>query len=483
MLPTSGLRLIPALDENERFVLFAQSFTGKLLLALLSAALLCAFRLEFSLPYSLLAFFLVCAPLRAELKLLLAGAAGWIFFERPAAYYALYDNLINPVFVEKFLGTGAYSYEFSVVYRAVTAVVLFALLSALLFFRRNAKVFWLATFLFAVSVFFLPKTGWAGLILWTSALIFFKGLVGIFFALDPDEIPKKSGLAGKAVVAFQLLGHGISVPLLQSPAQLTDFPHRARCQIKGVKLLLWGLLLHLGNETLMQFVFGNSQLPAIRALVPQSLGWVNYIQAGMDAFNLRPASPLKNWAVLLLVNWDYLLRTAVITSFYIGIIRLSGIYLPRWIYRPYLAVSFNDYFRRCFYFYSEFLLAVFYAPAWKWLRGTRLARPVRIFLATFFAVGLGGWLFHIARWVNRILYFEPSYYLGLYLSITPYFFLLGLFTAISALRNTPRAWRPASLLWVPVYFVFHSLVMVAFALEKDMGVTQRLAFLASLVGR
>jgi len=94
---------------------------------------------------------------------------------------------------------------------------------------------------------------------------------------------------------------------------------------------------------------------------------------------------------------NYLLYLRISGQFHIivGMLCLFGFDLPRTNNRYLLASSFSDYWRRINIYWKDFMVKVFYFPAYFRLRG--LAPTPRLLLATAY-VFLATWLLHSYQW-------------------------------------------------------------------------------------
>ena len=79
----------------------------------------------------------------------------------------------------------------------------------------------------------------------------------------------------------------------------------------------------------------------------------------------------------------------------VGMLHLFGFHLPESNHRYFLASSFNDFWRRINIYWKDFMLKVFYYPAYFWLR--RWGNTVALVLSTVF-VFLATWFLHAYQW-------------------------------------------------------------------------------------
>ncbi len=110
-----------------------------------------------------------------------------------------------------------------------------------------------------------------------------------------------------------------------------------------------------------------------------------------------PASVQSFFDVVMYVASGYLLYLRVSGLFHIiaGILCLFGFNLPETHHRYFLASGFNDFWRRANIYWKDFMMKIFYYPAFFKLR--RLGTLPAIGLATAF-VFFSTWLLHAYQW-------------------------------------------------------------------------------------
>jgi hypothetical protein len=112
---------------------------------------------------------------------------------------------------------------------------------------------------------------------------------------------------------------------------------------------------------------------------------------------LAPESVVSTSDLIQFLVSNYLLYLRISGQFHliVGMLQLFGFNLPETHHRYYLASSFNDFWRRINIYWKDFMMKVFYYPAYFRLRkwGTTTA----LVLSTLF-VFLVTWLFHSYQW-------------------------------------------------------------------------------------
>lgn len=253
--------------------------------------------------------------------------------------------------------------------------------------------------------------------------------------------------------------------LAQNPADL------AITQLKAIKLLLWANLLF-----------------AIRA----GLGWVfdtplpiPSVGQAIDGFLAgTPYSRLIGWTALIVSTARFSLQIAIWAHLFVGIARLAGYRLPRGSWRPLESRTLMDYFNRFHYYFKEFLVDFFFIPTFfKMFRG----HPrVRMFFATFMAAGVGNALWHFVRDIDLVAAQGWLPTLGSYASYAFYALLLAIGVGLSQVRANlgikPSATRLGRL--YSFFFVWSFVVCMHVFSDGSRNHTlyERLSFMANQFG-
>jgi hypothetical protein len=190
--------------------------------------------------------------------------------------------------------------------------------------------------------------------------------------------------------------------------------------IKGVKLIVWCLLLSLLQTRYLSFVHQ-------RLGIPSPGDCVQAVLLG------RPLPMVMNW-----LSWptDLLadvLSISVQTHAFIATCRMAGFRALRNTYAPLSSRTIAEYWNRYYYYFKELLVEMFFYPTF--IRCFKRHPRVRIFFATFVAASLGNTLYHF-------LYHLPAAsILGLrtftlgFRGYLVYSFLLALGISVSQLRS------------------------------------------------
>jgi hypothetical protein len=227
-----------------------------------------------------------------------------------------------------------------------------------------------------------------------------------------------------------------SGPKLISIEQFDNPKSIKSLQLKGLKLVFWGVLQRTLAVILEQLVHGNSYF---KFNLP-SLNLPNYKLITLQAYNSLDVTLFERWVTLLTQTLSFLLYEVSGTSAVIvGIARIVGFELPRNTYKPYLATSFNNFLSRLYFYYNQILISFFYWPLLRALRVIRTNRLRKSF-SVFVSVFLCGMVVHLLR-APGSFFINSSFsnYFNLMICMLPYPLGLAIATSLSSLleENVP----------------------------------------------
>ena len=209
--------------------------------------------------------------------------------------------------------------------------------------------------------------------------------------------------------------------------------------IKGVKLILWCLLLSLVNQyfTLLHRRFGIPSLSDCLAAFNQG----------------RPYPLIISWLSVPIDILDGLLSLSIWGHMIIATCRMGGFRALRNTYAPLSSQTVAEFWNRYYYYFKELLVDMFFYPTF--IRYFKRNPTIRIFFATFVAVTVGVNVFHFMRDIHLVAGESLARAIVNY----PYYFysvLLALGISISQIRSRQsrshrgwlrtRVWAPACVL-------------------------------------
>jgi hypothetical protein len=248
----------------------------------------------------------------------------------------------------------------------------------------------------------------------------------------------------------------------QNPEQL------AVVQLKGLKLLVWAILLALFQSLWNSFFHGHLGIPtATQALTMSVRG--------------TPAAWHVRWESQILAFFEFILSFSILGHRWIASCRMAGYNALRNTYRPLSSTTISQFFNRFYYYFKELLVDFFFYPTF--LRYWKGHRRLRIVFATFAAAFFGIAFFHFTRdwqfirddglW-GAILNYQVFLF---------YCFILAAGLSISQLRKRgpkPQGFVRGQL--IPSFGVglFFCLLDVFGSTERNYSLVEHLKYLASL---
>lgn len=228
----------------------------------------------------------------------------------------------------------------------------------------------------------------------------------------------------------------------------------AMSQIKGIKLLTWSLMLFFLWSVLVRVLHGRLGIPSYSDLFALS--------AAKASFPCWLA-----WVALISAFFEKILRLSYLGHQYIAICRMAGFLALRNTCRPLESRTVAEFWNRYYYYYKELLADFFFYPTF--MRYFKSRPRLRLFAATFVAVGLGNPLLHFANG-----YMDYAKQFGLWnmlLNFRSYFLYsipLAVGIGISQLRNTPKrsGWIRGKL--IPALCVI-GFFCVLYVFDNDVG--------------
>ncbi len=192
------------------------------------------------------------------------------------------------------------------------------------------------------------------------------------------------------------------------------------------------------------------------------------------------------WLFVMATGLYFLTSYAAITNAAVGVVRMCGFSIRSNVHEPHQATSFNDFLSRIYFYYIAVLQRFFFYPLWHHLRFIP-SRGGRVFLVVFLTICGGGLAVAFTRLAPHILAPGGHAYIQSLLRIRlPYFLLLGVLSACSALLPAPPSplrGRAGRLCLSFFYFLAYS---VCFSLQFSErpgifeGIREKLFLLAGL---
>ncbi|OGQ97984.1 MAG: hypothetical protein A2521_03330 [Deltaproteobacteria bacterium RIFOXYD12_FULL_57_12] len=477
MAERTGFRLIPPLETYPWLVAFSQGLPGRvLLLAVFSVGLY--FHTANWLPVSVFLAVLTLLPQYRPVLLVVATLGSLALADWPPL--SMLRSIMPPDYVPgpllKPLVIAVALAIFALCYQAVREN------PDRWYGRRPVRTLLVFYVLLIVVAAEAPLSGLPALYLWTFLVVLGKYLWYFNYALLDRQARDTSPLALQ-VGHFVPFWGGSNTPFPKGAAYLRrivakDPEQLARCQLKGIKLLYWALLLGLVERVLRQILHGSGDalwgisfsldIPSFTAVLHDIAG----TQYPWHA----------NWLALVTNFFLNLLGLSIWGHGIIACCRMAGYNALRNTCRPLQATSIADFWNRYYYYFKELLVEIFFYPAF--LRHFKKRPKLRLFFATMAAACFGNILYHFLRDLEYIVE------LGLWpavLSFQVYLFyglVLGTAIGISQLFEKKSA-RNLSWFWKnvvnPGYIVgFYCLLSIFDDPDRSLTIKYNFLFLLRL---
>ncbi len=374
--------LIPKIEADRRILAFAQTVPGKIAILTCAAALFYirgAFSWGAMAALSAITFF----PAHRWIWMSIAGIL-WI-------PYAIDRVGLNTIAAHAGIASTR-----GILAAAIAEVLGISALLAIAMRRaprgvlaRNPRLTLLAMFALFLTAALSAPAGLASVTLWTMVFAFSGCLWFLSYALS-DQTPGPVWHKAAGFFSLWQISAASTTPFLGRPSALRRLEAKnaeqfAAVQLKGLKLLAWSFLVAI--------VFATLDLMWTRIGVP----------ALPDAIAAAASHPYPwhiCWLSLIAGFEDSWLRMTVWGSAVVGGCRLAGFRLLRNTYRPLQSTTIADVWNRYYYYFKELIADFFFYPVY--LRCFKRHPRIRMFFATWVAVGLGVPLFHFIRDIHYV---------------------------------------------------------------------------------
>ena len=237
--------------------------------------------------------------------------------------------------------------------------------------------------------------------------------------------------------------------------------------IKGVKLIVWCLLLSLLQKRYLSFVYQSLAIPS-----PEDC-----VHAVLSGKPLPLGMNWLSWPTGLLAD---LLAISVRTHSVIALCRMAGFRALRNTYAPLSSRTIAEYWNRYYYYFKELLVEMFFYPTF--IRCFKRHTKVRIFFATFVAAGFGNTVYHFLFHLSSASILGLRTYVFGFRSYLFYSLVLALGISISQIRSRKstghRGWFRERVVAPACVVSFYCFVHV-FVVTSPIAGVRYLAFLVS----
>jgi len=363
----SGFRIIPRIEAHAGIVTFVQRPLGK-------ALLLAAFAL-------LLRFFV--PDLGVERSVMLPIALITFFPEYRRFILAVVPIVLVFHVAADSLALGA---SLSVL---TTAMILYAAVMKWPdsgFARRPVATLLFGFTALTVVACVAPLHSLYYRVLWTLVGTWASYLWFVCYALtDRSSMPKRD--LTLELATLRPLWNSTFTPFPKGAAYLRRIEAQtpqelAVTQLKGLKLLVWAMMLAIFEQWWFRLFHGYLRIPST-------------VEALTMSMHGTPAPLLVRWESQALFFFELTLNFAVIGHQIIALCRMAGFNALRNSCRPLSSTTISEFFNRFYFYFKELLVDLFFYPTF--LRYFKRHRRLRTFFATFVAIVFGSSFFHLAR--------------------------------------------------------------------------------------
>lgn len=245
----------------------------------------------------------------------------------------------------------------------------------------------------------LPPGGMTRLLVWGVLAVTAPYLWYFAYALK-DASSKTPDGATLQFGTLQPFWGGTNVPYAKGAANLRKIEARnpkdlSVIRLKGIKLLLWGLILRVALRALGVFVYGEP-LHALRIAGLADWNAPNLGVPRLEAALQLAAVPVHvAWASVMAHFAEVILSLTVNGSVIIACCRMAGFYALRNTYRPLEARTLAEFWNRYYYYFKELLVTFFFFPVFT--RYFKQYARLRVLAATMAAATAGNMVYHFLR--------------------------------------------------------------------------------------
>ncbi|HYB60755.1 MAG TPA: hypothetical protein VEH50_04680 [Methylomirabilota bacterium] len=451
----ANFRLIPRIDTYPRAIEFAKTPAGKLVLLALFGLGLAYSKAAW---WPLIPWLLLITLLPNRRRMLVTAATLTFTFMVPL--YGLPESLYGIVFMASAIGLGAMLFWATALwprswYGKRPVIFLLSGYSALVLFASRisptARYYphvWqfatvLSTYVWFIGYSLLDRKSTS-----CDPLSLQLGTYRPFWGSTQTPIPKGAAYLRRI--------------------EARDAGQLAVTQLKGLKLLVWSILISLFSQLFARCVHGYLRIPAFSRALALSTG-------------PTPLPWYLCWASLIAGFLETIMSFSIWGHRFVACCRMAGFNALRNTYRPLSSRTVAQFFNRFYYYFKELLVDFFFYPMF--LKHFKKSGKFRTVAAIFAAACFGNAYYHFFRDLNFIQE------LGLVRALAGYqvylFYCVVLATAISISNLRHRAPAPKGFLrgqlW-PSFCVglFYCLLEVFDSTERNCPLAVHFRFLAHL---
>ena len=314
----------------------------------------------------------------------------------------------------------------------------------------------------------IPRSDW----LWNFIAVFTTYLWFIGYALL-DSTAKPVRDLPLQVATFRPFWGSTNTPFPKGAAYLRRIEAKnseelAIAQLKGLKLLVWAIILALLSRYWSKFWHSYLSLPTLAQALSATMRGSRFPRGTC-------------WVSVFLAFIEQTLSFTIFGHRIIACCRMAGFKALRNTYRPLSSTTVLEFFNRFYYYYKELLVDFFFFPTF--LRYFKQHKRLRMIAATFAAGCLGNAFFHFTRDSQLIARDGLVGALRSFQVFGFYCFVLGTALCISQVRARPAkasGFLRGKLVPIASVWTFYSLLNIFGSTERTLPLLVHLRFLGSL---
>ena len=477
--PRRTLRDFCAFDENAQIVNFAQSVLGRSILLLIFVSAFMLLKGNWKIPIALVLAAGAYSYLPRYRTVLLATATFSVLLFIGPFWYGGQDAIYHIMKLEEVTQLSARKIAFIALFVffafALVSLELAKRYKTMFFARRPVVTSFVIILVLCITATSDTLQGLPQVMLWAFIIVFSAYIWFLNYALVDQRSRRRSSHLFQLGIFHPFWGSS-STPLGKGAAFLRKTMAKtpeelAVTQLKGLKLLLWAIILQALKRLLswqIEVEWGIPRLAEVQAMHANNqtysifIGWTSLVWA-----TARSALSLAIWGHQI-----------------IAVARLSGFRLPRNTYRPLESRTLIEFWNRYYYYFKELLVEFFFMPTF--FRVFRNHPRLRVFFATFMAAGVGNAMYHFVSDIKYVLIKGPWWALSTFESYLFYCFVLATGIGISQIRAESGITPSNTLLgrlWSFLCVWTFVVCLYVFGNEtRTYTLNERLSFMANLFG-
>jgi len=365
----ANFRLIPRIDTYPRVVAFAQTPLGKIVVLALFGVGLHYAKASW---WPLIPWLLLITLLPERRRILVTVAT--LFFTFMLPLYSLPQSLYDMIFSASAIGLGAILFWAASVWPRS-------------WYGKRPVLFLLTGYTaFILLATRIPSASSYRVHVWQFATVLSTYVWFIGYSLLDRKSPSCDPLRLQLGVYRPFWG-STQTPLPKGAAYLRRIEARdpeqlAVVQLKGLKLLLWSILISLFSQLFNRCVHDFFGVPSFTRALAISTGH-------------SPLPWYMCWATLIAGFFEAIFYVSIYGHRFVAICRMAGFNALRNTYRPLSSRTVAEFFNRYYFYFKELLVDFFFYPVF--LRYFKKSGKLRLVAAIFAAACFGNAYYHFFR--------------------------------------------------------------------------------------